>query len=336
LDTKYGKIDQLHVPRDRNGDFQTQLFEPYQHRDGWLEEAIIKMYQSEMSTREIGKFIERILGSSYSPTTISNIIDATIEDIRKWQQRRLNKRYSVLYLDGLYIKVRRDTYAKEVIYIVLGVNEDGYREILGFYVGGQESALGWQEILQDLYQRGVKEVLLGVFDGLNGLEEAFKSVYPKADVQRCVVHKVRNTLNKVRKKDQIEVAEDLKLIYCATTKEAAIQAFDEFEKKWSKKYAREVQSWEKDLDVLLKFMKYPLSIRCVIYTTNEIERTIKDIRKRLKTINSLTSIEAAEKITYLTNKTLMKNGRIENYEVFKHLSSSTRNVRRKILKFASV
>ena len=184
LDTKYGKIDQLYVPRDRNGDFQTQLFEPYQRRDGWLEEAIIKMYQSGMSTREIGKFIERILGSSYSPTTISNITDATIEDIRKWQQRPLNKRYSVLYLDGLYIKVRRDTYAKEVIYIVLGVNEYGYREILGFYVGGQESALGWQEILQDLYQRGVKEVLLGVFDGLNGLEEAFKSVFPKADVQR--------------------------------------------------------------------------------------------------------------------------------------------------------
>lgn len=253
-----------------------------------------------MSTREIGKFIERILGSSYSPTTISNITDATIEDIRKWQQRPLNKRYSVLYLDGLYIKVRRDTYAKEVIYIVLGVNEDGYREILGFYVGGQESALGWQEILQDLYQRGVKEVLLGVLDGLNGLEEAFKSVFPKADVQRCVVHKVRNTLNKVRKKDQIEVAEDLKLIYRATTKEAAIQAFREFEKKWSKKYAREVQSWEKDLDVLLTFMKYPLSIRSVIYTTNAIERTIKDIRKRLKTMNSLSSIEAAEKITYLT------------------------------------
>lgn len=300
LDTKYGKIDQLYVPRDRNRDFQIQLFEPYQRRDGWLEEAIIKMYQSGMSTREIGKIIERILGSSYSPTTISNITDATIEDIRKWQQRQLNKRYSILYLDGLYIKVRRDTYAKEVIDIVLGVNEDGYREILGFYVGGQESALGWQEILQDLYQRGVKEVLLGVFDGLNGLEEAFKSVFPKADVQRCVVHKVRNTLNKVRKKDQIEVAEDLKLIYRATTKEAAIQAFREFEKKWSKKYAREVQSWEKDLDVLLTFMKYPLSIRSVIYTTNAIERTIKDIRKRLKTMNSLSSIEAAEKITYLT------------------------------------
>jgi putative transposase len=183
LDTKYGKIESLSVPRDRNGDFQTQMFEPYQRRDGWLEQAIIKMYQSGMSTREIGKFIERILGSTYSPTTISHITDATLEDIQKWQQRPLNKRYSVLYLDGFYIKVRRDTYAKEVIYVVLGVNEEGYREILGFYVGGQESAHGWQEILLDLYTRGAHEVLLGVFDGLPGLEEAFKAVYPKADVQ---------------------------------------------------------------------------------------------------------------------------------------------------------
>jgi len=193
-----------------------------------------------------------------------------------------------------------DTYAKEVIYVVLGVNEEGYREILGFYVGGQESAHGWQEILLDLYTRGAHEVLLGVFDGLPGLEEAFKAVYPKADVQRCMVHKVRNTLNKVRKKDQFEVAEDLKLIYRSMTRDAAIQAFHEFKDKWSKKYPREVQSWEQDLDVLLTFMKYPTSIRSVIYTTNAIERTIKDIRKRLKTMNSLTSIEAAEKITFLT------------------------------------
>ncbi|MGG1480868.1 IS256 family transposase [Bacillus smithii] len=300
LDTKYGKIEALTVPRDRNGDFQTQMFEPYQRQDGWLEQAIIKMYQSGMSTREIGKFIERILGSTYSPTTISHITDAALEDIQKWQQRPLNKRYSVLYLDGFYIKVRRDTYAKEVIYVVLGVNEEGYREILGFYVGGQESAHGWQEILLDLYTRGAHEVLLGVFDGLPGLEEAFKAVYPKADVQRCMVHKVRNTLNKVRKKDQFEVAEDLKLIYRSMTRDAAIQAFHEFKDKWSKKYPREVQSWEQDLDVLLTFMKYPTSIRSVIYTTNAIERTIKDIRKRLKTMNSLTSIEAAEKITFLT------------------------------------
>jgi len=160
LDTRYGKIERLSVPRDRQGEFQTQVFAPYQRRDGWLEEAIIKMYQSGMSTREVGKFIERILGTSYSATTISNITAVALEDIRAWQQRPLASRYSVLYLDGMYIKLRRDTVASEVVYFAVGVNEEGYRELLGFYVGGQENALGWQEMLQDLYQRGLKEVLL--------------------------------------------------------------------------------------------------------------------------------------------------------------------------------
>lgn len=300
LDTRYGKIENLTVPRDRLGEFQTQLFEPYQRRDGWLEEAIIKMYQSGMSTREVGHFVERILGTSYSATTISNITNVALEDVQKWHQRPLNKRYSVLYLDGMYIKLRRDVVGQEVIYFALGVTEEGYREILGFYVGGQESALGWREMLQDLYTRGVHEVLLGVFDGLPGLEEAFKSVYPKADVQRCVVHKVRNTLNHVRKKDQFEIAEDLKAVYKSFTKEAAYSQFETFKDKWCKKYPKEVQSWEKDLSVLLTFLDYPSTIRSVIYTTNWIERTIKDIRKRLRPMNSLPDINAAEKIVFLT------------------------------------
>jgi putative transposase len=198
------------------------------------------------------------------------------------------------------VKLHRDTVEKEVIYVVLGVNEEGYREILDFFVGGQESAYGWRGILQQLYKRGVKEVLLGVFDGLPGLEEAFKAVCPKADVQRCVIHKVRNTLHRVRKKDQFEVAEDLKLIYRATNKEMALQMFQQFESKWSSKYPREVQSWANELDVLLTCMDDPSSIRSVIYTTNAIERTIKEIRKRLKPMNSLNSLEAAEKVVYLT------------------------------------
>ncbi|WP_445614369.1 IS256 family transposase [Geobacillus sp. YF-1] len=176
----------------------------------------------------------------------------------------------------------------------------GHREILDFFVGGQESAYVWQEILQQLYNRGVKEVLLGVFDGLPGLEEAFEVVYPKADVQRCFVHKVRNTLQCVRKKDQFEVAEDLKLIDRAPNKEMVFQMFQQFESKWSSKYSREVQSWANELDVFLTFMDDLSSIRSVIYTTNVIERTIKEIRKRLKPMNRLSSLEAAKKIVYLT------------------------------------
>lgn len=213
-----------------------------------------------MSTREIGKFIERILGNAYSPATISRITDVVKEDIEKWHTRPLHKRYSVLYLDGLYVKLRRETVEKEVIYVVLGVNEEGYREILDFFVGGQESAYVWQEILQ----YGVKEVLLGIFDGLPGLEEAFRAVYPKADVQRCVVHKVRSTLNRVRKKDQFEMAEDLKLIYRSPNKEIALEMFQQFQSKWSREYPREVQSWANELDVLLTFMDYPSSIRSCI------------------------------------------------------------------------
>jgi len=306
LDTRYGKIENLMVPRDREGAFHTALFAPYQRRDGWLEEAIIRMYQSGMSTREVGKFIERIVGSSYSPTTISNITDAAVEDIEKWQKRPLAKRYSVLYLDGLYIRLRRDTVGKEAIYFVLGITEDGYRDILGFYVGGQESSSGWRDILLDLYNRGLHQVLLGVFDGLAGLEEAFLDVYPKADVQRCVIHKVRNTLNKVRKKDQYEMAEDLKAIYRSFTREAALAQFEAFQEKWASKYPREVASWEQDLPVLLTFLTEPSSIRGVIYTTNWIERTNKEIRKRLKPMNSLSNLKAAEKIVYLTLQDLQE------------------------------
>ncbi|WP_078430119.1 IS256 family transposase [Alkalihalobacterium alkalinitrilicum] len=299
LDTKYGRLEDLQVPRDRENAFQTEIFSPYQRREQWLGETIITMYQKGVSTREIGQFIERILGHSYSAATISQITDVVAEDIESWLQRPLKKRYSVLYLDGTYLKLRRDDVANEVVYLVVGVTEDGFREILGFYVGGQESALGWKTILNDLYHRGLEEVLLGVFDGLPGLEEAMKAVYPKADVQRCVVHKVRNALNAVRKKDQSAVAEDLKPIYKANTLEEAKGKFRAFKDTWQKKYPKVVKSWEQDLEVLLTFLTYPSSIQPMIYTTNIIERTIKEIKKRTKTMNSLPTEKAAEKIVYL-------------------------------------
>lgn len=299
LDTKHGKIKDLAIPRDRQGEFKTQLFEPYQRRDGWLEESVIRMYQSGMSTREIGKMVAKLVGSSYSAATVSRITDATIKDIEAWRKRPLNKRYSVLFLDALVIKVRRDTVDKEAVYIAMGINEEGIREILGFYVGGRESATGWQDVLADLYTRGVKEVLLGVFDGLSGLEEAFRAVYPKADVQHCVVHKVRNALNHVRKKDQYELAEALKPIYKAPTQKIALQEFESFKAEWGSRYPKIVQSWEDNLPTLLTFMKYPSDIRYAIYTTNWIERTNKEFRKRLKPMNSLPDIQSAEKIIYL-------------------------------------
>ncbi|MCM3686367.1 IS256 family transposase, partial [Mesobacillus subterraneus] len=211
-----------------------------------------------------------------------------------WQNRPLNQRYCALFLDALFVKVRRDTVGKEAVYIVLGITPEGHREILGFYVGGVESSNGWKEILQDLRNRGVQEVLLGVFDGLTGLEEAFRSIFPKADVQRCVIHKVRSTMNKARKKDQAELSIDLKKVYTSSTYEEAEEVFEMVKKKWKKNYSRELASWEEDLPVLLTFLGYPKEVQQYIYTTNLIERTNKEVRKRLKTMNSLPNIEAAE------------------------------------------
>lgn len=299
LHTKYGNLEDLEVPRDRNGAFQTQMFEPYQRRDGWLEEAVIQMYKSGMGTRDIARFIESMFGSHYSPTTVSNITATVLEDIQKWQQRPLKKRYSVIYLDGLYVKLKRSTVSGEVVYFAMGIDEDGHRQILGFYVGGQESANGWRDVLYDLYNRGAQEVLLGVFDGLPGLDAAFRETYPKADVQHCIVHKVRSTFPKIRIQHKTEVIEDLKTIYTAADHDLALAAFDTVKAKWSKLYPKEMRSWEEQLSTLLSFYKYPVLIKEAIYTSNPIERMNKEIRKRLKPMNSLTNMDAAEKIVYL-------------------------------------
>lgn len=299
LDTKFGKIEDLQVPRDRDGEFQTSLFPPYSRRDNWLEEAIISMYKGGMSTREVGQFVERLIGTQYSPTTITNITNTVLEDVDAWRKRPLKKRYSVVYMDGMYVSLKRDTVEHESVYVVMGIDEDGHRQILGYYVGGQESATTCREIFADLRERGLKEILIGVADGLTGLKQAFLSVYPKADFQRCVVHKIRNTIAKIRVKDKAAVLADLKGVYSSSTLDEAKDYFRAFEQTWNVKYPREVQSWREDLGDLLKFYNYPEAIRYAIYTTNTIERTIKEIRKRVKPMNSLANLEAAEKIVYL-------------------------------------
>lgn len=302
LDTRFGRIEDLSVPRDREGHFQTCLFDPYQRRERWLGETIITMYNKGFSTREIGSFVERILGDSYSAATVSNVTNVLFEDIKQWQERPLNKRYSVLFLDGTYIKLRRQDVDSEVVYIVVGITEDGHKEIVDFFVGGNENSYGWKDILVGLKKRGLEEVLLGVFDGLPGLEGAFKEVYPKADVQRCIVHKIRNTTKKIRKSDQKKVTSDLKKVYRANTKNEALEEFKTFKETWNTIYPKVVTSWEEELSVLLTFLDYPKVIQPMIYTTNTIERTIKEVKKRTKTMNSLPSEKAVEKIIYLVAK----------------------------------
>jgi len=293
-ETRHGMIPDLQVPRDRLSTFQTELFEPYQRREAWLEDTIIHMYKGGMSTRDIAGFIEKMFGSQYSPTTVSNITGTVLEDVAAWQSRSLAKRYSVIYLDGMYVKLKRQTVASEVIYIAMGIDEDGHREILSFSVGGKESANGWREVLRDIYKRGAHEVLLGVFDGLAGLEEAFRETYPQAGVQRCITHKLRNTLPKIRDKDKTDFVADMRTIYSVLDRDVALANFDLVKAKWGTIYPKEIASWENELPVLLRFYDFPEKIHYAIYTSNPIERTNKEIRKRLRPMNSLTNMDAAD------------------------------------------
>jgi len=299
FETVAGKLEELKIPRDREGRFKTKLIEPYKRRDINLEELIFGMFASGMSSRSIADALESVFEFKYSASTISQISEITIEEINKWREKKLKKRYSVIMIDGMYLSVRRDTVEKEVVLFVLGIDEEGYREIIDFEVNPAEGAEIWEDIIKRLYERGVREVLLFVADGITGVEERIKKYFPKADFQSCIVHKVRNTLNKVRSKDRKEVAEDLKSIYRASTREDAKEAFNKFKEKWSRKYPNIVKSWEMELYRLLTFLKYPKSIQRVIYTTNLIERTIKEIRKRIKVIGALPSVKSVEKFVYL-------------------------------------
>jgi len=299
LDTALGKLKNLKIPRDREGRFKTKLIEPYKRRDINLEDLILGMFASGMSARAVAQALESVFELKYSPSTISQISQVTLEEINKWKQRKLKRRYSVIMLDGMWLSVRRDTVEKEVVLFALGIDEEGYREILDFEVNPSEGAESWLEMIKRLYDRGVREVLLFVADGVTGLEERIKKYFPKADFQSCVVHKVRNTLNKVRAKDRKKVAKDLKRIYQSSTEEEALKGFEKFKEKWESKYPKVVKSWEQELYKLLTFLKYPESIQRVIYTTNLIERTIKEIRKRVKVIGALPSVSAVEKFVYL-------------------------------------
>ena len=302
LETQFGKVNGLEVPRDRESNFSPALFNPYQRRTGQLESMVIKMYSHGMSTRKIADLLEDMYGDHYSSSTVSRITDLAIEEVNKWKDRPLKRRYSVLFLDAMSLKLRRDTVQTEMAYFVAGINEDGYREILSFQVGGNESATVWGEVLKDIKDRGAREVLLVVTDDLSGIKNTVTEAYPKADYQQCVVHKTRNTRNKVRENHKDDLLRDLKRVYNAPKKSQAKECFTDFKEEWSDLYPKVVDSWEEDLPDLLTFLDYPDEIRSTIYTTNWLERAIKEIRRRTKPQDSLPSPKAAEKVLYLRTK----------------------------------
>lgn len=284
--TGLGLISDLQVPRDRAGTFMPSLIDRFERRTERINDLILALYRKGMTERDIRDVLTDIYDKTVSAQTISTVAQAITEERQAWERRPLKKRYTALFIDCLWVKLRREVVDTDAVYVIFGIDDEGHRDALSLTVGATESATVWQERLQDLQDRGVREVLLIVADGLTGLPEAVAAVFPQAQFQRCIVHQVRNTLAKVRRAHRQAVADDLKTIYQQETKEAAEQALDAVAAKWRRQYPRLMASWQTHRATLLTFLTFPLFLRRYIYTTNWLERLNKELRKVTKTKNS--------------------------------------------------
>lgn len=297
--TRFGKSE-IDIPRDRNGEFEPQVVKKYETTSNQLEDQIIAMYAKGLSTRDIEDHMREIYGVDVSPTMVSKITDKILPLIAEWQSRPLNRVYPVVFLDAIHFKVRQDNrIINKAAYSVLGINMDGIKEILGIWVGEHESAKFWLGVCNDLKNRGVEDILIACKDGLSGFSEAINTVFPRTEIQLCVIHQIRNSMKYVSYKEQKEVMVDLKKVYQALTLEEAEFAFEEFKDKWGKKHPIIVRSWENNWLELTTYFKYPYAIRRLIYTTNVIEGYHRQLRKVTKTKTAYPSDEALIKIVYL-------------------------------------
>ena len=297
----------IDVPRDRNGDFEPQVVPKGQRRLPGFDDKIISMYARGMTTREIQGHLEEQYGVEVSPTLISKVTDAVVEEVTAWQNRPLDPLYPVLYLDALQVKVRdQGTIRNKAIYLALGIGLSGTKELLGLWLSQTEGAKFWLQVLTELKNRGVQDLLITCVDGLTGFPEAIETVYPQAQVQLCIVHQVRHSLKYVSYKDRKPVAADLKKIYKAATVEEAETNLASFAETWDERYPIIHRSWASNWERLTPFFAYPPEIRKVIYTTNAIESLNSSMRKILKVRRAFPTDEAAVKLMYLALQNIAK------------------------------
>lgn len=304
--TEFGEIP-LEVPRDREGDFEPMVVPKHKRDISGIEEKVISLYGRGMSTRDIGEVINDIYGVEISAEMVSKMTDKILPSILEWQNRPLDPIYPFVFMDAIHYKVREDGQIKnKAAYVVLGVDLDGYKDVLGIWIGENESSKFWLGVLNDLKNRGVEEVLIFSVDGLAGLKEAILATYPKAEVQRCIIHQLRNSFKYVSYKHLREFSKDFKAVYKATNEEEAIENLARVEEKWGNKYPYAIKSWETNWDVLSPFFKYPPEIRTIMYTTNIIEGFHRQLRKVTKTKTMFPSDQALEKILYLASQNAIK------------------------------
>ena len=299
IKSKYGNID-VSIPRDRDSTFEPQLVKKREVLLDGSEDLILSLYTKGMSVRDIQSHLEDLYGYELSEQTISNITSKIIEKANEWQNRPLDSIYPIIFMDATVLKIRVDRVVKNIAaYIMLGVTLEGKKEIIGIWIGENETSKYWLTVLNDIQKRGVQDVLIFAIDGLNGFNEAIKAVYPKADIQRCIVHQIRSSLKFVSWKDRKEVAKDLKSVYSALNEEDAQLALTEFNDIWGKKYPNITMSWTNHWSELSTFFKYPDSVRKLIYTTNPIESLNATIKRKTKSKGSFPTIESAFKVLYL-------------------------------------
>jgi putative transposase len=302
--TTMGNLDDLKIPRDRLGDFSSELLDKYERATKPMDKMVLALYAKGMSTRDIGDLVNELYGRPLSPQAVTNVTGAVIEQREAWEKRAVAKRYVAIFIDALVVKIRRDTVDNDAVYVVAGIDELGYRDVLGLYYGTSESATHWEEVLEDIKKRGVEEVLVFVMDGLTGLPDAVARVFPKAFIQGCVVHQIRATLSHVRAHHKQAVADDLRSIYSAESYEQAKERLEKVKENWVKIYPRLFTTWEEKLKYFMTFLEFPKGIRKFMYTTNWIERLNKEFRKVLKNKNSMPTEDSVRNLLYLKVKDL--------------------------------
>jgi transposase-like protein len=291
----------IDVPRDRAGDFEPVVVAKHQRRLDGFNESILSLYAKGLTTGEIADHLREIYGADVSRDTISRVTDAVNQEVAEWQQRPLDRVYPVVFIDAIVVKIRDGAVANRPIYVALGITLEGERDVLGLWVGnGGEGSKHWLGVLSELKNRGVDDVLIVCCDGLTGLPEAITAIWPRADVQTCVVHLVRNTLRYTARQNWAKVTTDLRRVYTAPSLDAASERFAEFEEKWGSKYPAVIRLWRDSWDEFIPFLSFPAEVRSMIYTTNTIESLNARLRRSTRVRGHFPNEQSAIKVLYLT------------------------------------
>ena len=307
LKTSFGETE-IKVPRDRDGEFEPQLVKKNQTTlTGDIEEKILSMYAKGMTTSDIEAHIQDIYGLECSDSTISRITDKILPVVREWQSRPLEEIYAVVFMDAIHFHVRSEgQIVKKAVYIAIGINMNGLKEVLGMWVGENESAKFWLSVMNGLKNRGLQDILIACVDGLTGFPAAIEAVYPKTEIQQCVIHQIRNTTRFVSYKDIKALMADLKKVYAAIDEQTALAELENFDEKWGNKYPKIAISWRDNWANLSTYFKYPQEVRTLIYTTNAIEGFSRQLRKVTKNKGVFPTDDSLLKMLYLAMMDITK------------------------------